>query len=108
MEQTLKQIKQVRDTIKALQEQEADLWAELGELAPDDYLIDEHHYLNVRENWRFDAATAKKNLTPEQFESILVPKPDSTQAKRVLTGIDYETKTRKLVGVVRTFEQIGD
>lgn len=45
--------------------------------------------VKVERNARFDAATAKANLTPEQFESILSLSPDSKKAKDVLAPADY-------------------
>lgn len=40
--------------------------------------------INRRVNRRFDAALAKKNLTPEELEQISVSKPDSARAKALL------------------------
>ncbi len=45
--------------------------------------------VKVERNARFDAATAKANLTPEQYESILSLSPDSKKAKDVLAPADY-------------------
>lgn len=62
----------------------------LGKAVAGDLIMD------VQETRRFDAATAKKNLTPEQFESILKPTPNSALAKALL-GDDY-SRAQKVYG----------
>jgi hypothetical protein len=64
----------LKQQIKAMESEVAELL---------DYIV------QVRHNRRFDAATAKRNLTPEEYAAILVPKPDSTLAKKVLGANGY-------------------
>lgn len=77
----------LKQQIKALESEVADLLNfvvdEEVDVPAGDYIV------QVRHNRRFDAATAKRNLTAEQYASILVAKPDSTVAKRVLSTGDY-------------------
>ena len=57
--------------------------------------------VNLRENRRFDAALAKKNLSAEDLSSISVLKPDSTLAKKFLSEEDL-AKCQKNFGKVVT------
>ena len=63
--------------------------------------------LQVTPNVRFNAAEAKKNLTPEQYASILKSAPDSKLAKAVLDPEDY-IKAQATVGVVRKIVETLD
>jgi len=78
---------------QAIKEQEAEVKA-LSEqffTARDlDTYIEGPFMVKVERNARFDAATAKANLTPEQFESILSLSPDSKKAKETLAPVDYQ------------------
>lgn len=67
-----------------LKEYETNLRAKLAELVPngDSYVGD--FKINRRENVRFDAATAKKNLTADELKEISVSKPDAARAKALL------------------------
>jgi hypothetical protein len=51
---------------------------------------------------KFDPGTAKKNLTPEDYQRILLPKPDSALAKALL-GEDYEKTQRTYGQTVRVY-----
>lgn len=62
----------------------------LGKDVADDLIVE------VSLTRKFDAGTAKKNLTPADYGRILLPKPDSALAKALL-GEDYE-KTQKVYG----------
>jgi hypothetical protein len=91
-DKTIRRIGLLRASIKAQQEEVNDLLASLGALevgrsVHGDWILD------VSPTKRFDAATAKKNLTPEQYESILKPTPNSALAKALLDE-DYD-KTQK-------------
>lgn len=55
---------------------------------------------------RFDAATASRNLTKKQFDSILKPTPNAALAKALL-GDDYK-KTQKTYGVTRKIISVDD
>ena len=81
--------------IKALREQAKALTDEASELAKSlDLSVGNHpagrYIVQVQEVKRFDAATAKRVLTPELFNAILVPKPDASLAKKMLTGYELD------------------
>lgn len=58
----------------------------------------------VKETVRFDAATAKKNLSKELFKAIQVLKADSRMAKEILTGYEYR-ECQKVTGRSVTFKK---
>jgi hypothetical protein len=60
--------------------------------------------IKVRPTVRFDAATAERNLSPEDFKSILKEKPDSALAKALL-GEKY-SKTQKVYGLTKSVERV--
>lgn len=105
-EQTIRRIVLLKESIKEQEAQVAELFDSLGELEYQDYLAGDY-ILKVQPNVRFDAATARKVLTPEEFESILLPKPDSTLAKKVL-GEERFKDTQKLLGARRTIVPVED
>lgn len=65
------------------------------------------YILKVAEDKVFDAAQAKTVLSAAKYKAILVPKPDSTKAKQVLTGAEY-TKCQKVRGVKNTVVAVND
>lgn len=65
------------------------------------------YVVDVKPSVRFDAATAKKNLSPELFESICELKPTSTKARQMLTGYEYED-CQKVVGVTAIVKRVED
>ena len=91
--------------IKALETERTDLLDSLGVTESANYPAGDF-ILKVTPTIRFDAATAKRNLTPEEFDSIIVPKPDSAKAKVVL-GDDYG-KTQKVYGLTRAIVRVED
>lgn len=60
-----------------------ELIASLGDLVADDYAVGDFR-VKVTPTKRFDAATAKRNLTDTEFNKILKKVPDSALAKAVL------------------------
>lgn len=90
-----------------LEEAEKNYRAKLSELIEDGTTLHGEYKLNRRENRRFDAALAKKNLEPELLEKISVSKPDSTLAKAHLSEDDL-TKCQKVFGVVVTVDLRDD
>lgn len=46
--------------------------------------------LEVTTNLRFDDATARKNLTPAEYEATLIPKPDAKRAREILGEKRYK------------------
>ncbi len=67
-----------------LDEYEKNLRATLAELVDNGDTFVGEFKINRRENVRFDAATAKKNLTADELKSISVSKPDAARAKALL------------------------
>lgn len=92
------QAKQLDGEIKALQ---SSLPEGLSTSEDGMYVVD------VRPSMRFDAATAKKNLTEELYNAICELKPSSTMAKKVLTGFEYED-CQRVVGVTATVKKASD
>lgn len=86
----------LRAQIKSLEAEVSDLVGSLPAMPVDDYVVGDY-LVKVGRTRRFDAATAKRNLTPEQFESILKPTPNSALAKALLDS-DYDL-TQKDYGV---------
>jgi len=103
---TVKEAYLVKKQIDALEQRYNDLLDSLGSLDSKNYPAGEY-ILQVRPTLRFDAATAKRALTPAEFESILVSKPDSTVAKKVL-GEDRFKVTQKVYGQTRTIVPVTD
>lgn len=84
-----------------LAEYETNLRAKLAELVDDgDNFVGEYK-INRRMNVRFDASTAKKNLTKEQLAKISVSKPDATLAKKVLEPADLAKCQKTFSAVVQ-------
>ena len=100
-------IARTKSQIKELQDQLENLYAALpqsqkpGSYPAGDYI------LKVRDNFKFDPATAAKALTDEQVAAISVAKPDATQARKVLSGNDYE-RCQKRFGVIREVVAVTD
>jgi hypothetical protein len=99
------------DRAARLKEQIRALEAEVKELL--DFTVDEEvdipagdYIVQVRANRRFDAAEAKKNLSPQEYAAILVPTPNSTAAKKVL-GDNYY-RTQKDYGWKKTIVPVED
>lgn len=106
-EDTVAAIARTRDQIKELQEHVEDLYATLPQSQKAGAYPAGRYILKVRDNYRFDAATAIKVLPTIVLQSILVSKPDSAQARKVLSGDDY-AKCQKKIGVVREVEEVTD
>lgn len=83
-----------------LEEAEKNHRAALADLLPTGETVLGEYKLNRRENKRFDAATAKKNLTPEQLEEISVLKPDAARAKALLEDEDLALCQKNFGSVV--------
>ena len=72
-----------REEAKALEAKANELLDTLGDLPLRDYPAGDF-ILRVQPNRRFDPATAKKNLTQDQYASILKPTPNAALAKALL------------------------
>lgn len=93
---TIRQIHTKRAQIKSLEAEVKDLIASLavdseGKEAVGDFIV------ATRPTVRFDAATAKQNLSAAKFKSICEMVPTSKRAKEMLGDIDY-AKTQKTSG----------
>lgn len=94
-------ILEIKAQKEELEEAEKNYRAKLAELTENgDNFVGEFK-INRRENKRFDAALAKKNLTKEEFDLIAVPKADSALAKKLLDEDRYAL-TQKTFGTVVT------
>lgn len=87
-DKAIKRIGILKASIKAQEQEIEDLLASLGSLergrsVHGDWILD------VSPSKRFDAATAKKNLSEKDYKRILLPTPNSALAKALL-GDDYE------------------
>jgi len=102
---TVAQIARLRDEQKAIDERIEELYGTLGDLEVRNYPAGDF-ILQVTRTVRFDEATAKRNLTAEQFKSILKLKPDSTLAKAVLDD-DYSL-TQRSYGLTRKIVRVDD
>ena len=69
----------LRAQIKALEAEVKELVGDLPARPVGDY-VEGDYLIKVSRTVRFDAATAKRNLTEEQFASILKPTPNSDLA----------------------------
>lgn len=78
--------KLLKEQLKALEDERKGLEStfEVGSYNAGEYIVD------VKPTVRFDAATAKKVLSEEEYSQIVVPKVDATIAKSVLRGFRYE------------------
>ena len=82
-EQTTRRMWVIKKEIAGLEKEYEDLRSTLPTLAVDKYVTGDYVVV-VGENKRFDPATAKANLTADQYLAILKPTPDSALAKAVL------------------------
>lgn len=94
----------LRAQAKACEAEANELLDSLGDLEIRQYPFG-RYILKVEPNRRFDAATAKKNLTEAEYAKILKPTPNSALAKTLLedryelTQREYDPK-RTIVEVV--------
>ena len=87
------QVKEWEDERKALERE-----LPLGLVSEGDFVAE------VKETVRFDARRAKEVLPEWLYDEILVPKPDTTTAKKVLTGDEYAA-CQAPVGISVTFKK---
>ena len=87
---TVVALAKIKNQKKALEEREAYLLDQLKSLDLEDRDYPAGKYLlRVSPTVRFDAATAQRQLTADQYAATLVTKPDSAKAKKVLSDEDY-------------------
>jgi|SRR5690625_242947 len=84
----LTRLREVRNEIKYLEKIEKDILSELADVEYDDYILEDGTIATAQPNIRFNAATAKKNLSPEQFKAICKLTPNAALAKALLDD-DY-------------------
>lgn len=102
----LAELSSLKDAKKSIEKQIKDIEAALAEAPRDKYILPNGLIATVAPNIRFDAATAKKNLTEEEFNSICKRKPDAALAKALLED-DYH-KTQRDSGNKITFKNPND
>lgn len=90
----------LKEQIKSLEEEVDQILESLGDLPYGTYGTTNGYALQVTPTLRFDAAEAHRNLTVDEFDSILKAKPDAALAKALL-GEDRYKATQKLHGVTR-------
>lgn len=106
MKQTLNRLRAVRDEIKSLEKVEKDILSELADVEYDDYILEDGTIATAQPNIRFNAAAAKKNLSPEQFKSICKATPNAALAKALLDD-DYHL-CQSITGTKFTFKNPND
>lgn len=105
MIEVVKRAALLRAQAKALETEANDLLDSLGDLPIRDYPAGDY-ILKVQTNKRFDPATAKKNLTDAQYQSILKATPNAALAKAVLD--DQYALTQKEYDPKRTIVAVTD
>lgn len=104
----MKRIAMLKADIKASQQEIEDIFSahaailsETGDVVAGDYIV------KVTPTVRFDAATAKKNLTEEEYAKTLTTAPNSAQAKKVLSPERY-AQAQKTYGWTRNVVAVTD
>lgn len=106
-EQTVARIADLKALVKAQEEEIEDLYASLPQASKIDTYPAGRYILKVSDNRRFDPNTAMKALSAAKVKAISVSKPDSTLAKKVLSGDDY-AKCQRSFGVKREIVEVTD
>lgn len=106
MDRDFARFDELNAAIKALEAERNDIKAKYGTLEDDKYAVAGGVLTVLRKN-RFDPALAKGKLTKAQYESILVPKPDSQKAKVLLDSKVY-AKCLKKDAPMFTFKAVTD
>lgn len=106
-EDTVAMIARTKNEIKALQDHLENLFAALPQAQKSGSYPAGQYILKVRDNFRFDPATAVSALSASKIKAISVSKPDASLARKVLSGNEYELCQKK-VGVVRDVEEVKD
>lgn len=94
----------LRAEAKHLSELADELLDGLGLNEPGEYISGDY-IIKIRPTVRFDAATAERNLTPEEFDKIQKRSPNAALAKAVLSEERYK-KAQKTHGLTRTVERV--
>ena len=85
----------IRQQIKDLEKQASELSREFFSNRPLDNYATQNFLISVQRNARFDPALAAEVLTDEEYEQVLVTKPDSTKAKDRLAPVRYRACQRE-------------
>lgn len=102
--ETIARVAQLRAQAKASTDEANELLAGL-DLEVRDYAAG-NYIAKVTRTVRFDAATAKKNLTKKEFAAILKPVPDSALAKALLD--DRFALCQKEYGLTTKIVPVGE
>ena len=104
---TVAAIQDAKDQISILNDKIEALYSSI----PESQVVGDHvagdYILKVTANRRFDAALAQKTLPASTYKKILISKPDTTLAKKYLTGDQYE-KAQRVIGVTRKIVAVTD
>ena len=92
-------IMQLQAEIAEREEAVKNMRATIAEHIPEGESADGDFKFTKYVNTRFDDATAKKNLSPEEYALITVPKADSKLAAQKLSG-DRLEKCKKTFGTI--------
>lgn len=103
----LQRMQEIKAEIKALENEFNELKQECGIKDAGDYVVNDKYRLVVTPTRRFSPVLAKKQLTEEQFESILTAKPDGEKVKRVL-GLDTYETLMETKGLTFSFKERDD
>lgn len=79
----------IRQQIKDLEKQAAQISQEFFTKRDLDNYVEGEFLVSVQRNARFDPALASEVLTDEEYEQVLVTKPDSAAAKDRLAPVRY-------------------
>lgn len=85
----------IRQQIKDLEKQAAQISQEFFTKRDLDNYVEGEFLVSVQRNARFDPALASEVLTDEEYEQVLVTKPDSTKAKDALAPVRYRACQRE-------------
>lgn len=96
----------LRKQADAMKAEADDLLDSLGLTDVRDYPMGQY-ILKVQENKRFDAGVARKALDSAQWDSILVPTPNSKVAREVLAPEEYDA-CQKRYDPKRTIVEVTD
>jgi hypothetical protein len=102
---TVLQAHRIKNEIKALEEEYDRLLGSLGDLDERDYPAGDF-ILRVTPTLRFEAATARRNLSYDEFACICELTPTSAKAKKVLE--DRYHLTQRRYGVTKRILRVED
>lgn len=97
-----KMVYRKRAEIKRLEEEVKEITSQFENYEERDWPAGDY-ILRTGKTRRFDPVTAKRKLTAEEYEAILVLKADSAKAKKVLDEDVYEECQKEFGTTIRVF-----